>query len=98
MPVLKGSEILGEAHDLITGPRQEQYAHPAEDYSKVVDIFYGLTGVQLTVQEALCFMVAVKMARLRTARERGTWHHDSLVDAIGYLGCMNMVHVANEVR
>jgi len=91
MTVLKGAEILHEAHDLITGPRQTQYAHPAEDYSKVVDIFFGLTGVELTVQEALCFMVAVKMARLRTARERGTWHHDSLVDAIGYLGCMNMV-------
>jgi Domain of unknown function (DUF6378) len=90
---LNGAEILHEAHDLITGARQQQYDHPSEDYSKVVDIFYGLTGVELTVQEALCFMVAVKMARLRTARERGTWHHDSLVDAMGYLGCMNMVHV-----
>jgi hypothetical protein len=91
MTVLKGAEILGEAHQLITGPRQQQYAHPYEDYSKVVDIFYGLTGVRLTVHEALCFMVSVKMARLRTAVERGGWHHDSLVDAIGYLGCINMV-------
>ncbi len=95
MTVSKGAEILHEAHELITGPRQNQYAHPVEDYSKVVDIFYGLTGVELTVQEALCFMLAVKMARLRTARERGTWHHDSLVDAIGYLGCMNMAHVSS---
>ena len=88
----EGAEILHEAHSLITGARHEQYDHPSEDYRKVVDIFYGLTGVQLTVQEALCFMVAVKMARLRTARERGAWHHDSLVDAAGYLGCMGMVH------
>lgn len=87
----KGADILKEAHGLITGPRQEQYAHPLEDYTKVVEIFYGLTGIELTVQEALCFMVAVKMARLRTSRERGQLHHDSLVDAIGYLGCMNMV-------
>lgn len=87
---MKGAEILYEAHDLITGPRQQQYSHPYEDYSKVVDIFYGLTGIHLTVHEALCFMVSVKMARLRTAVERGEWHHDSLVDAIGYLGCMNM--------
>jgi len=34
--------------------------------------------------------VAVKIARLRTAHERGEQHHDSLVDAIGYLGCLNM--------
>jgi len=91
MAKFNGAEILGEAYHLITGPRQDQYSHPYEDYSKVVDIFYGLTGVRLTVHEALCFMLAVKMARLRTATERGGWHHDSLVDAIGYLGCMNMV-------
>lgn len=88
----EGAEVLHEAYNLITGDRHNQYAHPAEDYSKVVDIFYGLTGVELSVQEALCFMVAVKMARLRTARERGGWHHDSLVDAAGYLGCMGMVN------
>ena len=81
MSLHRGAEILGEAHRLITGPRQQQYAHPLEDYTKVV-------------QEALCFMVAVKMARLRTSRERGQLHHDSLVDAIGYLGCMNMVEKA----
>ena len=86
----EGAEILHEAYDLITGPRQKQYAHPLEDYTKVCTIFYGLTGVELNVQEALCFMLAVKMARLRTARERNSLHHDSLVDAIGYLGCMNM--------
>ena len=90
MASAKGAEILEEAHRLITGPRHEQYDHPYDDYSKVVDIFYGLTGVSLTVHEALCFMVAVKMARLRTATQRGDWHHDSLVDAIGYLGCMNI--------
>ena len=87
---IEGAEILHEAYDLITGPRQKQYAHPLEDYTKVCTIFYGLTGVDLTVQQALCFMLAVKLARLRTARERNSLHHDSLVDAIGYLGCMNM--------
>ena len=91
MSLHRGAEILGEAHRLITGPRHQQYAHPLEDYTKVVQIFYGLTGIELSVQEALCFMVAVKMARLRTSRERGQLHHDSLLDAIGYLGCMNMV-------
>jgi hypothetical protein len=36
------------------------------------------------------FMVAVKLARLRTNLERDTIHHDSLVDALGYLACLNM--------
>lgn len=90
-----GAEILLEAHQLITGDRHATYAHPADDYAKVVQIFAGLTGVQLSVEQALLFMVAVKMARLRTNLERGGWHHDSIVDAAGYLGCLAMVHEHN---
>lgn len=86
-----GAEILTEALNLITGPRQKQYDHPYQDYSKVVEIFEAFTGHRLTVHEALLFMVSVKMARLRTSMERGEIHHDSLVDALGYLGCLNMV-------
>lgn len=85
-------DILLEAHGLIHGARQAAYGHPADDYAKVVDIFHALTGLDLTVEEALLFMVSVKFARLRTNIEAGGWHHDSLVDAIGYLGCLDMVH------
>jgi len=35
-------------------------------------------------------MVSVKLARLRTNLENDTIHHDSLVDALGYLTCLNM--------
>lgn len=90
-PANQSADILREAHALITGPRQQQYAHPIDDYGKVVDIFFGLTGIKLSIQQGLCFMLAVKMARLRTAHDRGEQHYDSLLDAIGYLGCLNMV-------
>lgn len=86
-----GSEILLEAHRLINGDRQQAYDHPAYDYAVVCDIFYGLTGVRLSVDQALRFMVAVKMARIRTNLEKGRWHTDSAVDAAGYLGCLAMV-------
>lgn len=87
-----GAEVLTEAFGLVTGPRQKQYDHPAEDYQKVVDIFCAFTGHRLSVYEALLFMVSVKMARLRTSIQRnGEIHHDSLVDALGYLACINMV-------
>ena len=85
-----GSEILLEAHRLVNGPRQDTYGHPADDYSKVADIFETLTGVKLNVSEAILFMVAVKMARLSTNLKKDVVHHDSLVDAIGYLACLNM--------
>ncbi len=92
-----GAEILLEAHSLITGDRQRQYAHPWHDYTQARDIFEGMTGVSLTVEQAILFMVAVKLSRLRTALDDGGWHHDSIVDTAGYLGCLAMVHnVRNE--
>lgn len=87
-----GAEIVLRAHELITGDRHADYDHPIEDYTKVSEIFYGLTGIRLTVQESLCFPLAMKLARMRTAREQDRWHEDSVVDAIGYLGCMGMVN------
>jgi hypothetical protein len=86
---LPGSELLLEAHGLICGDRNTEYSHPTDDYRKVTDIFRSLTGVNLSVEEALLFMVSVKMARLRTNLESGVLHRDSLVDAVGYLGCLS---------
>lgn len=89
---MTGAEIVLKAHELITGDRHRDYDHPIEDYTKVADIFASLTGIELTVEEALCFPLAMKLARMRTAREQDRWHEDSVVDAIGYLGCMGMVN------
>lgn len=87
---LAGAELLTEAHGLITRARQDAYSHPTDDYGKVVEIFRALSGVSLTVEHALLFMVAVKFARLRTNFDAGRLHRDSLVDAAGYLGCLSM--------
>jgi hypothetical protein len=85
-----GAEILYEAYDLVTGARQQTYDHPAKDYQQAVEIFEALTGLHLTVEQGILFMVAVKLSRLRTNMERGCLHHDSLVDTVGYLACLNM--------
>jgi hypothetical protein len=95
-PPVKGADILLDAYALITGPRQAVYGHPIEDYSKVTDIFYGLTGLRLRLEEALLFMVAIKLARFRTNLEDDSIHWDSLVDAAGYLGCLGMVAASDE--
>lgn len=92
---IPGAEAVLEAYDLITGPRQEAYSHPSEDYRKVTDIFEALTGIRLTIDQALMFMIAVKMARLRTNLASGSLHRDSLIDAIGYLGCLS-AHLERE--
>ena len=95
---MEGAEILLEAHGLITGPRQAAYSHPEDDYSIVAEIFHSLTGLALTVDEALLFMVSVKLARLRTNLERDSLHRDSIVDAAGYLGCLAMARAERARR
>jgi len=87
-----GADILLEAHQLITGPRQATYGNVTEDYSKVIEIFAGLTGIRLSMSDALLFMVSVKMARLRTNLEKNRLHHDSLLDALGYLALLNQAY------
>lgn len=88
-----GAEICIEAYDLITGDRNRDYDHPYDDYVKVAEIYQAITGISLTVEQAVLFPLAMKLARMRTARDKGRWHHDSVVDAIGYLGCLNMIHL-----
>lgn len=88
----KGAEVLLEAHNLITGDRHNAYAHPLEDYTQTRDIFEALTGVSVTVEQAIMFMVSVKLSRLRTAMNEGRWAHDTVVDTAGYIGCLAMVH------
>ena len=94
---LAGTEILDEAFKLVSKDRQGSYGHPLDDYTKVTEIFRSLTGKDLSVYEALLFMVSVKLARLRTNLEYSKVHHDSLVDALGYLTCIKMVEEANNV-
>ncbi len=89
---MAGADILTEAHHLITGPRQNTYSHPFDDYYKVKELFFNMTGIMLTVEQAVTFMICVKLARIATNAERGRWHRDSVVDAAGYLGCLSMVH------
>ena len=92
-PSVPGAEILLTAYNLVTGDRQNEYAHPYDDYAKVRDIYEALTGVSLTVTQAVLFPLAMKLARIRTNMERGTWHDDSVVDAAGYIGCLSAVHL-----
>ena len=88
----KGADVLLEAHNLITGDRHNAYAHPLEDYTQTRDIFQAITGVSLTVEQAILFMVSVKLSRLRTALDAGRWAHDTVVDTAGYIGCLSMVY------
>jgi hypothetical protein len=90
-PATAGAEIISEAYNLITGQRQNDYDHPLEDYSRTVDIFRAITGINLSAEEGIMFMVSMKLSRLANELNNELNVPDNTRDAIGYLGCLNMV-------
>ena len=81
---------LKEAHNLVYGARGDLYAHPAEDYARTVAIFKQLTGIDMTPEDGILFMLAVKMSRLAHAHQNNfpsAKRYDTVVDGEGYLDC-----------
>ena len=89
-PATAGAEILTEAYNLITGQRQNDYDHPLEDYSRTVDIFRAITGINLSAEEGILFMICVKFSRFANELQNGLNVPDNLRDAAGYIGCLKM--------
>jgi hypothetical protein len=83
--------ISADATRLVYSERGTAYNHPAIDYSRTVDIFRGITGVELTAEEGVLFMVAVKLSRIANGLDEGhppELMRDSLVDLAGYAECL----------
>lgn len=80
-------DILEEAHRITHNDRNDAYGPPIDDYTRTIEIFRLLSGVDLTPEEGALFMVAVKLSRLRHNINDDAVHRDSLVDAAGYLWC-----------
>lgn len=87
-----GSDVLTEAWHLVNYNRQDSYGHVTDDYRRVTSIFRAIAGKHLHLDEAILFMVSVKLARLHYNLQRGELHRDSLVDAIGYLALLEQIH------
>jgi hypothetical protein len=85
-------DALTEAWHLINFDRQDSYGHVTDDYRRVTRIFAALTGVHLNLEQAVLFMVSVKLARLSYNLDQGGLHRDSLVDALGYLALLEQIH------
>lgn len=89
--IAQWDSITADAHRLVYGDRGSLYSHPYEDYSRTVGIFAAMTGIELTVPEAILFMKAVKLSRLCHGLEQGFPPHllrDSVVDDAGYSECL----------
>lgn len=86
--------VTAEANGLVHNQRGALYNHPSVDYSRTAEIFEAITGVSLSVPEAVAFMLSVKLSRIGNALEQGftaDMVRDSLVDLAGYADCLYAV-------
>jgi hypothetical protein len=82
LPPDTGSAIE-ETHRLVYGARNETYGHPYEDYTKTAAFMSIILGTEVTPEQAILCMIAVKMSR-----ELHNPKRDNRVDMAGYAECL----------
>jgi len=86
--------ILQEAQSLVYGNRNADYGHPYEDYKRNAGFLQIILkdklkdGAVITPQEAILFMITLKVSRLINDHTK----RDSIVDVAGYAECLSRVN------
>lgn len=79
--------VMAEAEGLIYGDRNESYGLVTNNFGNIAKEWNIHLGDKLK-EEITPEDVAYMMVRLKLARQMHQWKRDNLVDAIGYLGCV----------
>jgi hypothetical protein len=69
-----------KAKELVYGPREEDYGHPYDDFSRTALLWSAILGV-----EVRAWQVALMMVLLKISREVNKPGEDNVVDSHGYL-------------
>jgi hypothetical protein len=78
--------VLGEAHKIINGDRQDQYGNPEDSFQLIADYWSLYLQDKLDPGKIIYpGEVGVMMALLKIAREQIQGKRDNLRDAVGYL-------------
>jgi len=73
-------EVLELAGDLTSAIRDEVYGDPITNHERIAELWSAILGIDITKEEVVLCMIAVKMSRLCRSPE----HADSWVDIAGY--------------
>ena len=81
-------KVLTEAHDLITGDRNNQYGPPTQDFQRTAEILNAIGyrrpgGKGLQPHDVAVIQIALKMSRVTWTPDK----RDSWVDIAGYAAC-----------
>ena len=72
--------LLKRASAAVYGERQSSYGPAKENHERIAALWSVILGVEVTWQQAIQCMIAVKLARLINSPDHG----DSYVDIAGY--------------
>ncbi len=72
--------VLEEAAQIVDGPRQESYGHPAENHGRTAAMWGAYLGRQVTAHD-VCMLNALQ----KLSREAHSKSRDNLVDVVGYM-------------
>jgi uncharacterized protein YfaQ (DUF2300 family) len=82
--------VLVEAQGLVHGGRNDDYGHPLDDWSRTAAMVSAMLAHKLreplTAEDALMFMVCVKLSREVNRPKR-----DNRTDGAGYFECLDWV-------
>lgn len=89
---MSDKKILEEALEIsgAGGQRARDYDHPLVNHQRIADIWNVQLGKKLSVPIEPRD-VALLMVGLKLAREVGTPKRDNLVDAAGYINCVDEI-------
>lgn len=77
------SEILREVASLIKARAVDRDVDQERSMAVTVELFFKLTGIQVSEYNGWLFMACLKLARNRVGT--GTFNRDHLIDAMAYL-------------
>lgn len=83
---IDGRELVEhEARRLVQGERDQAYDNPRGNFKRIALMWSAIFGIEVTEEQVAIAMAAVKLARLAYDPKA----HDSQVDVIGYIICLN---------
>ena len=85
-PFSEKHTVLEEANELIFGERAKAYGNADANFRRIAAGWSVILGTTVTPEQ-----VGLCMAWLKIARQVGKPNRDNLVDAAGYIGCVEKV-------
>jgi hypothetical protein len=74
--------ILTQAEEIINGERAKDYGSTLENFGRIAKMWSAILGIEVTPEQHILCMEAVKIARLCHSPA----HMDSIIDMAGYAG------------